>query len=278
MLSITKFYQYDIPCKLGEGLYVSERNAAWVDIESNVVFCSDGKSFSSYLLANKPTVIYGFNDHEIYLETDVGFITFDREKELEVNSVSSSSCPYKLSGSGYRSNDGDDCGEHRLLGFMHQNSPKRHTGYIYNISGNQYSLLDNDISIPNTFVPLSANEILVSDSLTGEIWLFELDNYGQLKSKTLWAMIDSIGSPDGGCKVGDFILIALWDASEIAVFTRDGKPVQRLPMPVLRPTHCKFDHLSSQLWVTSAATGLTPDQLAEYPDSGKTMIFNLRTS
>lgn len=277
MLSITKANQFDITCNLGEGLFVKGRDACWVDIDSNLVFCSDGREVSTYLLTSKPSVIYDFNDHSIFLGTDAGLVTFDREKELEVNSIGCPPCSSLINTSEYRSNDGGDCGEHRLLGFMHRSSPENNTGSVYRVSGQHYALLDSSISIPNTFVSLSPTETLVSDSLTGDIWCFELEASGELKSKKSWASLKG-ESPDGGCRVDDYILIAVWDAAEIAVFTIEGEFVQRLSVPVLRPTNCKFDHLSSQLWVTSASTGLTSNQLAEYPDSGKTMIFNLRTS
>lgn len=277
MLSVTKAHQYDTPCSLGEGLCVKGANACWVDIDSNLVFCSDGSAVSTYLLASKPTVIYDFNDHKIDLGTDAGLVTFDRDKELEVSSIGFPPCPPMINVSEYRSNDGGDCGEHRLLGFMHRNKPESNTGSVYRVSGKHYALLDSSISIPNTFISLSPTETLISDSLTGDIWCFELETSGALKSKTLWASLNG-ESPDGGCRFDNFVLIAIWDAAVIAVFTREGSLIQKIPLPVLRPTNCKFDHLSSQLWVTSATTGLTPDQLAEYPDSGKTMIFNLRTS
>lgn len=277
VFSISKLDQYESHCKLGEGLCVRDSNAAWVDIDSNLVFCSDGSSVATYLLSSKPSVIYDFNDHKIELGTDAGLINYDRAKELESSCIGFPKLSPEINASIYRSNDGGDCGEHRLLGFMHQDNPESNLGSVYRVSGDQYELLDSNISIPNTFVPLSSTQTLVSDSLTGDIWCFELDTYGALKSKTLWASLNG-ESPDGGCRVADYVLITIWDAAEIAVFSREGELVQRLSVPTLRPTNCKFDDQSSRLWVTSAMTGLTPDQLAEYPDSGKTMIFNLRTS
>jgi sugar lactone lactonase YvrE len=276
-ISITKAGQYDIPCKLGEGLCVRGKNACWVDIDSNRVFCSNGSLVTTYFLTSKPSVIYDFNDLNIELGTDSGLVCFDRIKELEANCLGFPSRSPEVDVSEYRSNDGGDCGQHRLLGFMHRNDPEGFTGSVYSVSGQQYRLLDSNISIPNSFIPLSSTETLVSDSMTGEIWCFELGDSGSLKSKTLWASLNK-AAPDGGCMVDDYVLIAIWDAAEIAVFTRQGELVQMLSVPVLRPTNCKFDHLSSQLWVTSATTGLTSTQIPEYPDSGKTMLFNLRMS
>lgn len=277
MLSITKVCQYETPCKLGEGLYIKGSNACWVDIESNLVFCSDGPKISIYPLSNKPSVIYDFNDQEVELGTESGLITLDRTKGVEGRCVGYPHASPEIDVSKYRSNDGGDCGKHRLLGYMHRETPESCAGFIYRVSGQKYKLLDRNISIPNAFIPLSSTECLVSDSMTGEIWCFEINDCGDLKSKTLWGYLNKV-SFDGGCIVGDFVLFAVWDAAEIAVFSRGGTLVQKLPVPVLRPTNCKFDHKTSKLWLTSATAGLSDKQLMKYPDSGKTMVFNLRIS
>lgn len=91
----------------------------------------------------------------------------------------------------------------------------------------------------------------------------------------MWAQAESGIAPDGGCLVGEYVLISLWDGAGIGVFTKAGELKQTLQLPVLRPTNCKYDSERSALWVTSASDGLTLDQLVEYPESGSTFTFNL---
>ena len=258
-------------CSLGEGLFVKNSNACWVDINNNRVFASDACSVVEYPLKNKPSVIFDFGEDYIHLGTDVGLVSLCISRLLENRDAS---ILPEHSFVDYRSNDGGYCDRHQLLGFMHRENPKDHPGFVYRVSGDSFELLDDSIHIPNTFVALDSSRILISDSLKGDIWLYELDS-GGIKSKNIWAQLPDGAAPDGGCMVGDYVLIVLWDGAAIVVFTKDGELIQRLPMPVPRPTNCKFDSESSNLWVTSATEGLSPRQLAKYPNSGDTFVFDL---
>jgi sugar lactone lactonase YvrE len=105
--------------------------------------------------------------------------------------------------------------------------------------------------------------------------LYRLDDAGNIVEKTLWAKLDSGIAPDGGCLVGDFVFVALWDGASIAVFDKSGKLLEKLSLPVIRPTSCKYDVVRSQLWVTSASEGLSKEQLNHYPLSGNTFVYDL---
>ena len=79
-------------------------------------------------------------------------------------------------------------------------------------------------------------------------------------------------------KLGKAVQIALNQvvgAYAIAVFDKDGTLLSRLTLPVIRPTNCKFDKISSQLWITSASEGLSKEQMSLYPASGNTLVYDL---
>jgi len=272
VISLDKHRVCSTQCSLGEGLFVKNSNACWVDINNDRVFASDACSVIEYPVKNKPSVIFDFNEDYIQLGTEVGLVSLCRTKLLE-DRYASVLPEHSLID--YRSNDGGYCGQHQLLSFMHRENPANYPGYVYIFSGDLYTLLDNTIHIPNTFVALDSSKILISDSLTGEIWLYQMSNDGELTSKSLWVQLDSGVTPDGGCIVADYILLALWEGAALVVITKDGEIVQYLPMPVSKPTNCKFDSLASQLWVTSASEGLTTEQMEEYPESGRTFVFDL---
>ena len=246
---------------------------AWVDITSNLIFIESELSINVISTVNKPSIIYGICENEIKFGSDAGLTVFNLLTEEEVTAKNVSHMHDTIQ---YRSNDGGFCRPHQLLGFMHRTNPEAQGGFVYKVLGETWSLLDDKIHIPNTFVEIEPSKILISDSLTGQIWIFELDLNGSLRNKTLWAQLEAGVTPDGGCLVGDFVLIALWDGSAIAVFTKDGQLIEKLPVPVVRPTNCKYDAQKSQLWVTSASEGLSKSQLKKYPDSGNTFIFDLR--
>jgi sugar lactone lactonase YvrE len=106
--------------------------------------------------------------------------------------------------------------------------------------------------------------------------LYLLDKSGNVVKKILWAQMEAGIAPDGGCLVGDLIFLALWDGASIAVFNKGGKLLKMLTLPIIRPTNCKFDESLSQLWVTSACEGLSEEQMSLYPDSGNTLVYDMK--
>ena len=112
--------------------------------------------------------------------------------------------------------------------------------------------------------------------MKGQIWLYQLDEHGYLLEKTLWAQLDSSIAPDGGCLIGDYVFLTLWDDASIAVFDKSGMMLEKLSLPIIRPTNCKYDAVYSQLWVTSAAEGLSEEQMRSYPLSGNTIVYNIK--
>lgn len=252
-------------------MLVRDGNGAWVDINSNSIFISDDLGFLKYKTTSIPSVVFEFDKQHIHFGSDSGFQRLCRKTGVEEELITS---PPNVT-SEYRSNDGGWCGDYQLLGFMHRRRPNVHAGYVYVMSHGSCSLLDDSIYIPNTFVEIEPSQVLISDSLKGEIWLFELDINGAVANKKIWAQLESGIAPDGGCLVGEYVLISLWDGAGIGIFTKAGELIQTLQLSVLRPTNCKYDMKSSTLWVTSAMNGLTSDQLVKYPDSGSTFVFNL---
>jgi len=271
MITLAHLNTYQCKCSLGEGLFVRNGHAAWVDINSNSIFTSNYSEYLEYKTTSTPSVVFGFDQQYLHFGSDNGLVSLCRETEEEQELIAA---PPSVK-TGYRSNDGGWCGGHQLLGFMHRSKPNVHAGYIYRLSNDSWNLLDDSIYIPNTFVEIEPSKILISDSLKSTIWLYELDASGAVANKKLWAQLESGIAPDGGCLVGEFVLIALWDGAAIGVFTKVGELKQMLSMPVLRPTNCKYDQRTSMLWVTSASDGLTMGQLAEYPQSGSTFLLDL---
>ena len=259
-------------CKLGEGLLVKGSKAAWVDINRNQLLVCEGDAVRNYFTLNKPSIIYDIQNNEVSIGTDRGLAKFNTQskKEVLLSDVSNSHSVKE-----FRSNDGGFCGNHQLLGFMHRNDPVKNLGFVYLVKDESFCLLDDSVHIPNSFIEIEPSKILISDSLKGQIWLYQLDDIGNLVEKTLWAQLNKGIAPDGGCLVGDFIFVALWDDASIAVFDKSGKLIKKLPLPIIRPTNCKYDAVRSQMWVTSASEGLSKKQLSSYPFSGNTFVYDL---
>lgn len=95
-----------------------------------------------------------------------------------------------------------------------------------------------------------------ADSMRRPIWAFDFDpETGAVSRQRDFAHVPGPAVPDGmtvdleGC-----VWSALWDGSAIAGFAPDGRQIERVAMPVPRPTSCAFggaDMLT--LFITSAS-------------------------
>lgn len=264
---------YVINCyfSLGEGLHIYSSGVSWVDINNSKLAVFDEESLTNYNMDIIPSIIYAVKDNIFTIGCDLGLIEFStltKKSSLKIRNLSLQSVEF-------RSNDGGFCGDYKLLSFMHRDDPVKNLGFVYLVKNESFLLLDDSLHIPNSFIEIEPSKILISDSLKGQIWLYQLDDTGNLVEKTLWAQLDKGIAPDGGCLVGDFVFVALWDGASIAVFDKSGKLIKKLPLPVIRPTNCKYDGVRSLLWVTSASEGLSKEQLSRYPLSGNTFVYNL---
>jgi len=260
-------------CELGEGLWVKEGKAAWVDINKGQLIACMENTLNRYSIRDKPSIVYKFEENEVIMGSDKGITLFNTITIQEVL-LSEVSNIHHLEE--YRSNDGGFCGDHQLLSFMHKTDPENNLGFVYRVSKKSFLLIDNSLHIPNSFIEIEPSTILISDSLKGQIWLYLLDKSGNVVKKILWAQMEAGIAPDGGCLVGDLIFLALWDGASIAVFNKGGKLLKMLTLPIIRPTNCKFDESLSQLWVTSACEGLSEEQMSLYPDSGNTLVYDMK--
>ena len=258
-------------CSLGEGLFLNQKIAAWVDIDRNNIYLYQKNKSMKLISKYKPSVIYEVKEDSIIYGSEIGIVMLNihNSQEKIINSFEKTHDIKK-----YRSNDGCVFGEYKLLSFMHRNEPENNKGLIYLIKNGHLNLIDEDIYIPNSFIQLDKNNILISDSHMSKVFIFEFDDSGKFISKDIWN--ESLNmTPDGGCTVNDCIFITQWDKACITVYNLNGDIVQELDLPVIRPTNCKFDKTNSQLWVTSATNGLSIDKIKEYPKSGNTFVYDI---
>lgn len=272
MLKLSLLNIFNSHNSLGEGILAKNGRAIWVDINLKEILVYCGKLVDSYSTESHPSIIFDFDDYKIDYGSKRGIqsICLKTKKETLIQSRPS------ILPNDYRSNDGCICGNFKLLSFMHSKEPSHQNGYIFTYIDERWELIDHSLFIPNSFIEIEPFKVLISDSSKSEIWLYELNEDGTLKNKTLWSKIDPKISPDGGCLVGEYILIAFWDGASIGVFNKEGNLLDTLSIPVLRPTNCKYDKSTSQLWVTSASEGLTKKQEIDYPNSGNTFLYQLK--
>lgn len=114
--------------------------------------------------------------------------------------------------------------------------------------------------------------LLHTDTLRRTVYAFDLDaGAGRLTNKRVWKVLaDDEGYPDGMCFDSEScVWVAHWGASCISRFSRDGRLMRRIALPVPQPTTVCFAGAGlDRLFVASARLGLSEAALAAHPHSG----------
>lgn len=114
--------------------------------------------------------------------------------------------------------------------------------------------------------------LYVTDSAERQIWAFDYDGEeGLVGEGRLFAeLAEGEGFPDGCClDAEDHYWGAHWDGARITRYRPDGTVERVIHFPVPRITSCCFGGPDLDvLYVTSARTGLSDEDLERYPLSG----------
>lgn len=267
----------DIYAELGEGLYIDTVNnyLYWVDISKNFLFFGKPFAIKTLKLQKKITSVLYVDYDLVYLVSSIGIIT------LNTSSGSMSlidKTPYEYSSDEFRSNDGVRIYDNfYIYGVM--NKEIRTPGAIIISKNNNSYIVDNDIYIPNTFIKIPGNNILISDSFKKKIYKFQFTNdWKKLQNKSVWLDLSQENfTPDGGCiSSKGKIYVALWDGFAVLELNIKGDIIQKLEIPVPKPTNCALDSTEEKLYVSSAYEGLSKSMRAKYPLSGSVIEIDLR--
>ena len=115
------------------------------------------------------------------------------------------------------------------------------------------------------------------DSETQWVYRYQFDEgTGELSNRKVWIDCKALpGKPDGLTVDGEGNLwVAHWDGGCITVHSPTGKLLQKVELPVPRPTSCTISP-AGHLIVTTARYGLTVEQLHQAPASGGLLQLDL---
>lgn len=102
---------------------------------------------------------------------------------------------------------------------------------------------------------------------------YDVDD-GVMGDSTLVCEI-SAGLPDGMCVAEDgSFWVAIWGAGEVQRRSPTGDLLGRIRMPVSRPASCALSD-KGQLFITTARSGLTAEQLVEQPLAGSVFALDV---
>jgi sugar lactone lactonase YvrE len=175
---------------------------------------------------------------------------------------------------GNRFNDGKCDPAGRFLAGSMDEAQKQACGSLYSFTGRHTRKLLGGVGISNglTWSP-DHKQLYYIDTPRRELQCFDYDlASGEIANGRVAVRIpEALGWPDGMTSDLDGRLwVAMWGGAQVTCWDPDAsRLVESIAVPALQPTSCIFGGAQlNELYVTSARTGMSHEQLDRYPQSG----------
>jgi len=268
----------DVGGNVGEGPVWVEREAAlyWVDNKGQRVFRlqEDGK-LESFDMPLQVCCIAPRASGGFIAGTDKGFAAIDFDGDgIEMIANPEADIP------GNRFNDGKTDGQGRFWAGTMDNAEKETRGSLYRLDPDlSWTRIDSGYHVTNgpAFDP-ARGRMYHTDSAPRTIYAFDLSKAGETSNQRVFIQFgEDAGHPDGMTVDSEGNLwVCFWDGWCVRRISPEGEVIEKIDMPVQRPTSCCFGGANlDQLYVTSASLGIEEDSRAMQPSAGG--LFLLQT-
>jgi sugar lactone lactonase YvrE len=165
------------------------------------------------------------------------------------------------------------------VGTLNEANPKGPDGELYCVQGNHScQLMDKDITVSNGIGWSPDKTILYfTDSFRYCIYVYDFSEAGTIANRRIFVQT----APEGGIPDGltvdteGFVWSAYCGGWRVVRYNPEGKVDREYRLPVANPTSCAFGGKRlDELYITSAALGLTEEDKRKHPQSGD--LFCLR--
>lgn len=265
---------------LGEGPTWSPRDGLlyWVDIltPSIHVFDASTRVDVEHKLGSMVSLAIPKATGGLLVATPGGLMTFDSESKRL-----SPICHPESDRPGNRYNDGKCDRMGRLwIGTLDMGTAANR-GNLFRVDPDgSWKKMDTGFTVANGLGWSPDNKFMYfTDSARRTVYIYDFDlRTGTIANRRSLITLDaSDGTPDGLTVDEDGCLwIAVWDAWRISRFSPEGKELQRIKMPVPRPTSCCFGGTNlDTLYVTSASVRLNEQTQLLSPQSGSLFAITI---
>jgi sugar lactone lactonase YvrE len=175
-----------------------------------------------------------------------------------------------------RLNDGKVDPQGRFVVGSHSRSPHSTTEVLALVDGSRTTVIDHDLTLSNGLAWSNDGRWFYSvDTFRHSIYRRPWNVAGPAGARTLFATIED-GYPDGiAVDADDHLWVAVWGAGRVDRLAPTGERVASIPISVPNVSSVAFagDDLGT-LVITTAREGLSPTEVAQFPDSGR--LFTLQ--
>jgi sugar lactone lactonase YvrE len=208
--------------------------------------------------------------HALIACGDRGFVRLGVAADRSVHIREVIACPAEPAGN--RFNDGKVDAHGRFWAGTMDDAERGAHGSLYRLdAGGGVHRIRSAIAVPNGPCFLADGTVLTTDSARRVITALQLDPAGEPIAERVFAHFGAAqGYPDGMCvDADDHVWVAFWDGWCLRRLSPAGEIVAEIGLPVQRPTCPVFGGADlRQLYVTTAATGLSRQALARQPLAG----------
>jgi sugar lactone lactonase YvrE len=271
----------DAHADLGEGPSwdAAAKRLYWVDIRTGElhIFCPEDRTDICIPLGEKVGCVAPCSNGNLVAGLRGGFATINMDTKIITRLANPEG---HLPGN--RFNDGKCDPSGRFLAGTMDDAEIVISGALYSLSPNgSYKTLLTGLRISNGITWSHDYKIFYHiDTPTRQISAFDYDlATGEIaESRTVIDVPPELGWPDGMTSDSEGMLwVAMWGGAKLTrwdPFT--GQLIEVFPVPALNVTSCIFGGANlTDLFITSACKGLSPEQLTKYPLSGG--LFRIKT-
>lgn len=266
-----------LTCTLGEGpVWDSKKNKLWwVDIkQKKILALSDINKLEVINCPGQVGCLGILDENHLIVAEETGIYTlnlqthnFDRLGNISPEQGT------------VRYNDGKIGPDGRFWFGSLDDSTFPDTGCLYSIDvdGNAKKHLEKIRCSNGIGWTEDGNRMFFTDSMQRMIWSFDFNKTnGNISNKALFAEIRGDQVPDGlAVDLEGNVWSAMWDGWCVVKFDPNGMELERVHVPVPRPTSCAFGGRDMKtLFITSASVDLDQQILADAPDSGE--LFSIK--
>jgi sugar lactone lactonase YvrE len=155
-------------------------------------------------------------------------------------------------------------------------------GALYRLDPNgNYREVISGVGISNGLGWSPDNRLMYyTDSRKRTIWVYDFDfESGAISNQQIFVTTPQEYIPDGlTVDAEGYVWSAKWDGWKVVRYAPDGSVDIEVELPVQRPTSCIFGGSDlTDIFITSASTGLSKSELAEQPLAGCVFIVDSGT-
>jgi sugar lactone lactonase YvrE len=271
---------YAAQCTLGEGPIWHQRRGSyfWVDIEHGILheFSKATGSVQKWPVGRYVSAVIEQPDDSLILGVQGGLVKFDM-KDGNISPLVAIDADIPAN----RCNDGACDSEGRIwIGTMNVYvHDKKHAGSLYRVDTHlEVTQMLTGLPIPNGIVwSVDGTRMYFIETISASVksYLFDKATGDIQFEKIVYIVLKGFGLPDGMCINAEGMLwIALYGGSSVQrINPATGEELIKIELPAPHITNCCFggDELDEMV-ITSARENLSPEQLAQYPESGNTFI------